>query len=49
MSSPPDIVRLPLDIVRNLNLSPTASLLWELYKYISTSNGTRELAIAISC
>jgi hypothetical protein len=29
----------PSDIVWNLNLSPTASFLRELYKYTSTSNG----------
>jgi hypothetical protein len=45
----PDIVRLPPNIVQNLNLSPTASFLRELYKCTSTSNSSRELAIAISC
>jgi hypothetical protein len=45
----PNIVRHPLNIVRNLNLSPTVSFLRELYKYTSASNGSKELAIAISC
>jgi hypothetical protein len=31
---------LPPDNVRDLNLSPTASFLRELYKYPSTSNGS---------
>jgi hypothetical protein len=33
----------------NSNMSPMASFLREFYKYTSTSNGSKELAIAISC
>jgi hypothetical protein len=44
-----DIVRLPPDFVRNLNLSPTARFLRELYIYPYTSNGSTILAFAFSC
>jgi hypothetical protein len=37
------------DNVRDLNLSPTTNFLRELYKYSSTSNGSKCLATPFSC